>query len=151
MQCREMKNKLWSYAENELDAFESENLERHLETCTACSRLLHLTREAISLMEEKKKITANPFLFTRVMEALDKETHDYRTFSWKPIASLLLPAPLLVFAGIMIGMALAGNSGKESLTAGTTYQSLSGNDVFRLGDLDEQDYLTYFDMNNQEE
>ncbi len=151
MNCKEVKEKLWSYAEKELDASESEILERHLETCNTCSRLLQVNREALLLIEEKKKITANPFLYTRVMAAVEGETRNSRPVSWKAMAAMLIPAPLMVIAGIMIGLALAGNSGEEALTAGSSWQNQSGNDVFRLGDLDEQDYLAYFEINNHQE
>jgi predicted anti-sigma-YlaC factor YlaD len=70
MNCKNVKKNLLSFLENELSEKRRFEMENHLKTCPACSRLL----EEFSLMWEgvqhREKIQPSPYFWTRLKQRI---------------------------------------------------------------------------------
>lgn len=106
MRCNKLNIDLFSYAEGTLSEEDTTAVEKHLEDCVACSSFVAEIRGVLAVMEAEKKVTENPFFFTRVEAKMLKP-------SKQPQLSLVRLLPTMVAVLFFVGGVFAGiNIGK---------------------------------------
>lgn len=109
MKCKEVRKRLADYASGDLKPEPYRMVDEHLELCPECSALLIELNSTMELLDKRKRLEPNPFLYTRLKERLsDSGENEARirvpVFSrvLQPlILSLLLAGAL--FTGIKLG------------------------------------------------
>ncbi len=69
--CKISNNKLIALLNNELPAEESKAVKEHIEKCSRCKSLYFELEQTYMLINEKKSIKPNPFLYTRIKQKLN--------------------------------------------------------------------------------
>jgi hypothetical protein len=102
MNCKDVENRMTDYLERNLPEDQLKNMESHILQCSSCSLLMNKLQDAYSIIENEKKIEANPFIYTRVMAKLEsiEKAHLYE---YKPVFQRILK-PAIVVALIVIGL-----------------------------------------------
>lgn len=94
------------YADGELDDRARAQLERHLESCAACAVQLQEYRAVSSALTAPAPIQASPYLWTQVQRRLHERSAPRgfrRLVAWRPVATALAGAALIVLALVTAG------------------------------------------------
>jgi predicted anti-sigma-YlaC factor YlaD len=83
-------------------------LRRHLDECEACSLVYARVNQVMAIIEDEKQQAVNPFIYTRIEQAINKPALKP---AWYLRKAILHPALLLVFAMAMISLGVF--SGKQ--------------------------------------
>jgi predicted anti-sigma-YlaC factor YlaD len=70
MKCKIAHKKLIFYSAGKLNDAENEEIKTHLQTCDNCHNLYIELKSTLILVEKKKTLEPNPFLYTRINEKL---------------------------------------------------------------------------------
>lgn len=149
MKCRNYQNRLSAYLDGVLPLREKPGIERHLQTCGDCSRILADMETAWALLGALPEPKPAPFLATRVLAELH-ETHSPRIRHW--IEQILIPvsATAVVALGIWLG-SLAGRNGEAILENGSTEDPVVLSYADHLDDFPAASISdAYFNLNTQE-
>lgn len=122
MECRKIKKFLFAYAEGELSADESAIVENHLKSCSNCRRALEAIKAFLGFVEEEKKVSENPYFFTRVEAGVNVPSVRY-TFKPARLAPTFIAMLLFVagiFAGISIGKMYEAGSEPDQVFVNAT-------------------------------
>lgn len=151
MNCTEVEKLLWFYAEGTLPESSVPRVKEHLQQCSACSALHSELKNTLQLFEAEKQVTANPFLYTRVLQKLENQKPSSHYFSIPLIIRNLALSSLAIFAGILLGINLINHTTlTQNVTPVSDYSLLEDMDEFLIGDISEEGFDTYFDHVNQE-
>ena len=109
MNCKTVFEKLISYSNGELNDPENEMLKTHLENCRSCNNLYTELETTLNLIEKKKTLEPNPFLYTRIKQRLDAIEHGTDRPVFIPIYKKVFQPVLLSFllvSGMFLGIKL---------------------------------------------
>ena len=103
MKCRNVQKKLSAYQDRELEPREQEQVRSHLLSCRACrERFAELERvwQTLGRLEE---IHPDPWFYRQVLRKI-KEPHEQHLFPSLQWVPRLLPAPVIVFMLLVVGI-----------------------------------------------
>jgi hypothetical protein len=96
MICKEVHKKMNSYLSDELATEQLTAFELHLTNCASCRYLISEVKKTISLVDKTEKLSADPFMFTRIQAQI--ENRDVKTSRhWQ---KLLQPIALAIIMGV---------------------------------------------------
>ena len=115
MNCKEIENNIWNYIEGMLDEAKQKQYAQHIENCAHCATLEKGIRASLLLIDESKKVEADPFFFTRLEAQMEKTPQI--VVPKKSFAIRYAVAASIAFIGI-IGGSLFGSYSAEQLSDG---------------------------------
>jgi anti-sigma factor RsiW len=126
MKCKKPDIDLFSFAEGLLPKEESAAIERHLEGCESCRRVLEEVKGVLAVIGGQKRVEENPFFFTRVeSRMLRPVTQPLFTFGrLVPTMVAVLFFAGGVFAGINFGKLYSSGSNSSKALVYETKQFL---------------------------
>lgn len=143
MECKEIKNKLYFYFEQELLEAEAEAVAAHLQTCARCKAIAHAMQ--VTLEAEPPAMQVPPgFLFkvsSRLRGNLPPRSKERR---WAPaLLPVLKPVAvaLLLAFSTFLGRWLADDRGSEMSTEAQLLQFVAENEVIAVLDTESQTSL----------
>lgn len=97
MTCKLVQKKMIFHLNGELNSSENAEIKTHLQNCENCYNLYVELETTLNLIEKKKTIESNPFLYTRIKQKLDDlESKKDRT-AINPIYKKILQPVFLSF------------------------------------------------------
>lgn len=127
MNCKTVSEKLISYSNGELSSSENDILKTHLENCGSCYHLYTEIETTLNLIEKRKTLEPNPFLYTRIKQRLDAIESGTDRPVFIPVYRKVLQPVLLsfllasgVFFGIKLGNICALNHQEKYSKSQTT-------------------------------
>ncbi|PKP11289.1 MAG: hypothetical protein CVU09_03170 [Bacteroidetes bacterium HGW-Bacteroidetes-4] len=108
MNCTECQTKITSYPEEKPSPETLQSMKTHLQSCKNCRALYAASVWVDTFVTEEKRIKVNPFMTTRVMAQIEKQT------ALSPnsgLVRLLNPQVLLVAASIVLALFLGVSAG----------------------------------------
>lgn len=143
MNCTEFQNILLKYTSGELSAEMNQNIERHLTECSECRKKYTFFVSTLQLLQHERQIVVNPFVETRILEAIKPKQKSKLIAVLKPIfiAATLIISIFIgnIFANV-ISQHIYVNQTKQFTQNQDTISSFVVNDV-------SNDYLQF--LNNQ--
>lgn len=115
MKCKNQNIDFFSFAEGLLPKEESAAIEKHLEGCEACRRVLEEVKGMLAVIGAEKMVKENPFFFTRVESRMLRPVAQ-PLFAVRRLVPTMVAALFFaggVFAGINFGK-LYGNGSSSS-------------------------------------
>jgi len=115
MKCNKPNSDLFSYAEGLLLKGEAADVKKHLEGCESCRKQFEQITGFLSVIDERKNVNENPFLFTRI-EARMLRPEPVQMFAVRRLVPTMVALLFFaggVFAGINIG-SLYGTDSESS-------------------------------------
>lgn len=112
MNCKTVSKNLISYSNGELSNSENEIIKTHLKNCESCYNIYTEFEATLNLIEKKKTITPNPFIYTRIKQRLNNIENGVGQSGFRPVYRKVLQPVLLSFllvSGVFIGIQL-GNT-----------------------------------------
>lgn len=110
MNCKELKNIIPNYIDNELSEKQIIEFNNHLSSCVDCSRVYTKIKDTIDLLKPKAEIDEQAFYFTRLKQKMEnrnnpKESVLVNLLSRKIIQPMIYLSSLIiaVYIGILIG------------------------------------------------
>lgn len=110
MKCKTVHKKLIFYSNGELNSSETEEIRTHLLDCKKCYDLYTELETTLNLIEKKKILEPNPFLYTRIKQELDNIGSEKNRTAFIPVYKKVLQPVLLslilaigLFSGIKLG------------------------------------------------
>jgi anti-sigma factor (TIGR02949 family) len=118
MQCQDARDLLHAYADNELDAAKSFELEAHLRECKGCERAFEVDRAV-------KKVVGNPALFVAAPAELAAKLMGTTTLTLKPAREpmriawryLGIAASVVIVLGVIWSLPSHDLDGQEALAS----------------------------------
>lgn len=105
MICKEVHKKMNSYLSQELAPEQLQAFELHMKDCASCRHSISEVKTTISLLDKKKKLSADPFMFTRIQAQI--ENRDIITSrNWQKVLQPVAIAMIMglgLFSGIGLG------------------------------------------------
>lgn len=120
MKCKTVHKKLIFYINDEFIGSENEEIKNHLKNCEKCCNLHTELKTTLNLIEKKKTVKPNPFLYTRIKQKLNEIESEKRQIVFKPVYKKILQPVLLSFllaGGLFFGIKL-----------GNTYETIQQKD-----------------------
>ena len=101
MRHKSIRKKLLRYLDNDLSDGEMQHVQRHLESCQSCQDDLKTIESLWRIDRPIERMTAPPFLWTRISTRLEEEE---RQSFVSIIKDALLPAlrPAIIIAGLLL-------------------------------------------------
>jgi predicted anti-sigma-YlaC factor YlaD len=110
MDCKEVKQVLCDYMENNLTERPQIQIKSHLDSCDSCSKIYQKLNQSLELLKPTSEIPEQAFYFTRLKQKMEnknsgKESILFILFSRKIIQPVIYLASLViaVYIGILIG------------------------------------------------
>lgn len=103
MSCHKIKSQLYDYRDGELDPLQSEEIDKHLQSCEDCKAELSRIQASIRMVQHVETVEPPPYLSTRIMARVREESQKQPWFSkvfFKPIT-----IPSGAFAALLILLA----------------------------------------------
>jgi predicted anti-sigma-YlaC factor YlaD len=113
MSCRQVRRKLSAYQDKELPESQMNEIEHHLKSCAACSRLLQEMNDVWEVISHIETVKSAPYFWTRLSQRMKEK--DIKSQGWNfvfaPIQkfSLTVLIPIILIIGFGIGMYLGEN------------------------------------------
>ncbi len=112
MTCSELQGSLAEYAEGGLSVQHRSEVEKHLDSCTLCTRRYELLLECYDYIRQEKITEPDPFMYTRIMAIMEEKqkvqpvSGDHRIL--RPVIITVL-AVMFVITGIKLGLSFDHN------------------------------------------
>ncbi len=104
MNCKKQRTDILLYAEDLLDENDRRDVELHMEACRDCREFMVYVKKSLLAAEREKNIEPNPFLATRIMNALEAKQHKGSTIRrWVPGFAFAILFVAAVIGGINLG------------------------------------------------
>lgn len=126
MKCKNRNIDFFSFAEGLLPKEESAAIEKHLEGCEACRRVLEEVKSMLAVIGAEKRVDENPFFFTRVESRMLRPVAQ-PLFTLKRLVPTMVAVLFFaggVFAGINFGKMYANNNSSSKALVYETKQFL---------------------------
>ena len=126
MKCKSVHKKLIFYIDKELVQSEHDFIDNHLLECETCLHLYNELLASFNLIEKKKVLKPNPFLYTRIKQSLDNQAKNELRVLKPAYVRVLQPVLLTfvlmisVFSGIKLGSTYEIKSPENSTISQTT-------------------------------
>ncbi len=110
MNCDQINKMFIPYSEGELSSRESEEVSTHLQSCKSCSAIYSELQSTYDLIDRRKELEPNAFLYTRIKQQLENEELRERGVVKVSILKKILQPVMVtmvltfaVFSGIKLG------------------------------------------------
>ena len=110
MKCKIVHKRLIFYSNGELNSSENEEISTHLTNCKKCYNLYTELETTLNLINKKKNLSPNPFLYSRIRQKLDNIESEKNQSVFNPVFKKVLQPVLLscllaivLFSGIKLG------------------------------------------------
>jgi len=113
--CKSVHENLFTFLDKELPSTLMQELDKHVEECAGCARLLSEFRSVMVLIEDQKSIEPRPFAETRILQGIESRL-EKRQKSASPVFTRILQ-PVLISAGVLTALAIGYIIGSD--VAGT--------------------------------
>lgn len=108
MKCKEVHKLIAPFLNGSMDVKKSELFHSHLLECRSCDQLVRELSATLSILDEQKKLSPDPFIYTRILQEIENRQSTSVVFSIRRILQPIIVAAILII-GIYIGIGL-GNS-----------------------------------------
>lgn len=118
--CQLLHENLFAYAEGELPPNLIQQLDKHINECADCTRIVAEFRSVMDLMDEQKSVALRPFAETRILQAIETWMEKKQNSSTSVIIRVLRPAIISIGVaaalaiGFFIGSDFAGSQSQFS-------------------------------------
>lgn len=112
MICKEVHKKMNSYLMQELNEKQLQPFELHLKDCPSCKQIIGEVQRSMSLINHTKKISADPFMFTRIQAHIENHNTEINR-SWKKILQPIAIA-MIMGVGLVSGISLGSKYYNDS-------------------------------------
>ena len=126
MNCGQVHKKLIPYINGELTEQESRSVAFHLDSCKSCSALYAEVQATFGLIEKRKRLEPDPFLYTRIRQRIEEAVQEEGGREKEPVMRRVLQPVLVaamlafaVFSGVELGNAFV-NQGREKIVVEKT-------------------------------
>ena len=111
MKCRIVQEKLSAYQDKELEPGEEEEISRHLIGCQSCRAQYEKLERVWQTLGGVKEIHPDPWFFRKIVRKIreSRERRFFPSLQWIP---RLLPAPVIVFILLVVGILTGTYLGK---------------------------------------
>ena len=103
MKCRSVQKRLSAYQDRELEPTEQEQVRNHLLSCRACREQYAELERIWKIAGQLEEIHPDPWFYRQVIRKI-KEPHEQRLFPSLKWVPRLLPAPVIVFMLLVVGI-----------------------------------------------
>ena len=103
MKCRNVQKKLSAYQDRELEPREQEQVRIHLLSCRTCREQYAELERVWQTLGGLEEIHPDPWFYRQVVRKI-KEPHEQRLFPSLQWVPRLLPAPVIVFMLLVVGI-----------------------------------------------
>ena len=110
MKCKTVHKKLIFYINDELKGSENKEINNHLKNCKNCISLFTELETTLALIEKRKPVKTNPYLYTRIKQRLEDIENEKKQSVFKSVFKKVLQPVLLsfllamgLFSGIKLG------------------------------------------------
>jgi predicted anti-sigma-YlaC factor YlaD len=111
MKCHSVQKKLSAYQDTELETHEREQVKEHLLNCRTCREQYAELERVWQTLGEFEEIRPNPWFYQQIVRKI-KEPREQRLFPGLQWAPRLLPAPVIVFILLVVGILTGTYLGK---------------------------------------
>lgn len=133
MNCKEFKNRIPDYLDQNLSPDLNKRFNEHLQNCAACSMLFGKVMNSVNLLNKAEHIVEQPFYFTSLKQKLENRTIQKHTI-FESIISKKVLQPVLYLASIIIavyiGILIGSGTTNNKQYAGTSNTDTSYIEVF---------------------
>lgn len=123
MNCKTVQNKMTAYRSEALEKESLSEIKSHIEDCSACREIYEGLNETLNLIDKRKRLNENPYLYTRIKQRLESE----KALKPKPVFKRILQPAFLsllilfsVYFGIQLGLSYQIDSVENELTETST-------------------------------
>jgi anti-sigma factor RsiW len=103
MKCSKIQKKLSAYQDGELEPREQEQVRGHLLSCRACREQFAELERVWKIVGQFEEIHPDPWFYRQIVRKM-KEPHEQRLFPSLQWVPRLLPAPVMVFMLLVVGI-----------------------------------------------
>jgi predicted anti-sigma-YlaC factor YlaD len=103
MKCSKFQKKLSAYQDRELEPREQEQVKSHLLSCRDCREQFAEIERVWKIVAQFEEIHPDPWFYRQLVRKI-KEPREQRLFPSLQWVSRLLPAPVIVFILLVVGM-----------------------------------------------
>ena len=103
MKCHHAQKKFSAYQDNELETHEREQVANHLLSCRACREQYAEFERLWRALGELEGIRPDPWFYRQIVRKI-KEPREQRVFPSLQWVPRLLPAPVIVFILLVVGI-----------------------------------------------
>ena len=103
MKCHSVQRKLSAYQDNELETHEREQVKKHLLSCQSCREQYAELERVWQTLGKFEEIRPNPWFYQQIVRKI-KEPREQRLFPSLQWVPRLLPAPVIVFILLVVGI-----------------------------------------------
>jgi len=120
MDCKHINHKLIFFLEKSLPVPEMQQIKAHLDECEACRQLAEKLESTLQVIEDEKKVTINPFLYSKVMQKIENRKEQKYFIPAFSLINQIKPVyySIIMVIGILLGIGLgnlAVNQSEKSL------------------------------------
>ncbi len=137
MKCKLVQNKLIFYSNGDLSSSENKEIKTHLQNCENCYALYTELETTLILIENKKTIEPNPFLYSRIKQKLDNLESKKEQATFNPVYKKILQPVILSFL-LVIGLYSGVRLGNTFSIKQQDILSVSQTTEFYLNDLQQE-------------
>ena len=111
MKCRNVQKKLSAYQDNELETHEREQVKEHLLNCRTCREQYAELERVWQTLGGLEEIHPDPWFYRQIVRKIreSRERRFFPSLQWIP---RLLPAPVIVFILLVVGILTGTYLGK---------------------------------------
>ena len=150
MNCKELKNIIPKYIDNELSEKRIKEFNNHINSCEDCSRVYNKLKNTLDLLKPRAEIEEQAFYFTRLKQKMEnrnkpKESVLVNLLSRKLVQPMIYLSSLIiaVYIGILIGSS-TGSNGQNQIS------DLNNNENNYIKTYIEYQYLNDFEIESIE-
>jgi hypothetical protein len=138
--CNLLHENLFAYVEKELPPEQMQKLNKHVNECASCARILGEFMSTLALMEEQKLIQPKPFAETRIMQGIESWLEECHKSRAPKFTRILHPA--LISVGIIAALTVGFFIGSDF--ADSNLQSNQNEEMTEAvrSDLNVPDFMT---------
>jgi len=111
MKCHSVQKKLSAYQDTELETHEREQVKEHLLNCRTCREQYAELERVWQTLGEFEEIHLDPWFYQQIVRKI-KEPREQRLFPSLQWVPRLLPAPVIVFIFLVVGILTGTYLGK---------------------------------------
>ena len=146
MNCKELKNIIPNYIDNELPEIQMKEFGNHISSCTDCNRVYINSKNTLSLLKPKAEIEEHAFYYTRLKQKMEnkiapKESIIVKLLSRKLVQPMIYLSSLII--AVYIGIIIGSSTGSNELNQ---FSDLNDDDNNYIKTYTEYQYLNDFEI-----
>lgn len=136
MKCDTIHKQAIAYLDGSVDDGLRDQIEAHLKDCSHCSGFLNRMKNALNLIDEEKQVQHDPYMFTRIMAALDNPEPVILKNKFQ-VAFQTIAFIAIIAIGIYSGI-LTGKNFSDNHAVSVDYQ----NEIYYLDELQHENMIS---------